>query len=908
MSIVEPAKIITPWADTGSKNPIPQNANSATGEAGYDKGFPDITMTPREAGGIPPAGQDFNGIFYEMTSILRYMQAGGQPTFDAALATAIGGYPLGAVLIGDDGVSVFQNAVAGNETNPNTGGDGWARPDLQIMELYRRSYAEAGFNVVGAFPAGFTYVNANDVGIDLATGKGYTGPAGAVAAGTNPESGGFVLVGDNVIIRTDSVKKLLSDYTPPAQYGARANVASYHHVTFADAFDTLKGGGTYVWSDIAKSEHDGGVVIDPTRAFPTTWVSGIESDVFDWFFGAPNVGRGCWVRENSADVSVCQYGAKGNFDGTNGTDDSNSFNAATQARKPYNGLDFSNNSALKRVIAVESTKRAYLIGGACYVRKGQELCGLGLGGARVFIKTPAVRAYNWDTFRLGVGLIANPFPAHPVLTAVSGSTYITLTGDIKDGNTYNWLKQGHFIKVGGTWHVVRNVAFTGGNTVIEVITALSSTIAAGTLVEESELNDSGGLPPSISNICTEGGHVGSAVINGNYAAGMTVNTMFITTATLGVYALAGDVNLHTVTFDNGGVGLAISGSRNSVTGCHFFWNNIGVQAFGEFNKAFDWVFSNCTFAYNKFQDFALNLGALGAVKKLNLTGCNFLENAQEATKTGMIHLISGNVDMQLNGCIFSNMKASAIVQSAGGVSKVRVRGCTFDGLKSNDAYIQSTTASGISFRNGELEVSGCSFENLPNELVTFAAGSATTVLTVKNNEVKNCGDGTWPLVYFNANPVFAKATIRNNTKSSGQTGLLGGALSVDYAPRVSLSGNDFAVYTTTGGRTIATIKAVMGASMTVDILANSNPAGSAHYVRSEILSLLTGTVLDGSVSDKIALGVSGLSLAGTEPPTLSYTVGFDVAGVKTRAFNSNKIFDLLITVPDTYSKFTARVR
>lgn len=59
-------------------------------------------------------------------------------------------------------------------------------------ESLRRSYAEAGYNVVGTFQAGFTYVNANDVGIDEATGKAFSGPAGTVAAGTNPASGGFV--------------------------------------------------------------------------------------------------------------------------------------------------------------------------------------------------------------------------------------------------------------------------------------------------------------------------------------------------------------------------------------------------------------------------------------------------------------------------------------------------------------------------------------------------------------------------------------------------------------------------------------------------------------------------------------------------------------------------------------------
>lgn len=60
-----------------------------------------------------------------------------------------------------------------------------------VDEAIRRSYADAGYRVVGTFQAGFTYVNANDVGIDKETGKGYTGSAGIVAAGTDPSSGAF---------------------------------------------------------------------------------------------------------------------------------------------------------------------------------------------------------------------------------------------------------------------------------------------------------------------------------------------------------------------------------------------------------------------------------------------------------------------------------------------------------------------------------------------------------------------------------------------------------------------------------------------------------------------------------------------------------------------------------------------
>lgn len=175
MSVSEPGKIITPWAESGLKNTIPPAANPATGRAGFDQGFSAINMTAKEAGGIPPFGQDFNGIFYEVTNILRYMQAGGQPTFDSALATAIGGYPKGAMVLGNDGTSVYKNIVDSNSSNPNSGGSGWAREDLMLREALRRSYAEAGYTLVsGSFEQGGTLTRSSDVLLFESDGKGYS--------------------------------------------------------------------------------------------------------------------------------------------------------------------------------------------------------------------------------------------------------------------------------------------------------------------------------------------------------------------------------------------------------------------------------------------------------------------------------------------------------------------------------------------------------------------------------------------------------------------------------------------------------------------------------------------------------------------------------------------------------------
>lgn len=92
----------------------------------------------------------------------------------------------------------FTKAVVGSALYYWTGTE-WKTNYSAELESLRRSYAEAGYNVVGTFQAGFTYVNANDVGIDEATGKGYTGPTGLVVAGTDPASGWFVDVSSSLL-------------------------------------------------------------------------------------------------------------------------------------------------------------------------------------------------------------------------------------------------------------------------------------------------------------------------------------------------------------------------------------------------------------------------------------------------------------------------------------------------------------------------------------------------------------------------------------------------------------------------------------------------------------------------------------------------------------------------------------
>jgi hypothetical protein len=117
--VTKPTNIAVPFADSGTKNAIPVNP-TGDNHASFVGGFPPITMLPVVQGGLPPYGADFNGIFYDLSAHTVWTNAGGQYTFDASLASAIGGYPKGAVLQSNDCMSAYVSAVDGNSADFNT--------------------------------------------------------------------------------------------------------------------------------------------------------------------------------------------------------------------------------------------------------------------------------------------------------------------------------------------------------------------------------------------------------------------------------------------------------------------------------------------------------------------------------------------------------------------------------------------------------------------------------------------------------------------------------------------------------------------------------------------------------------------------------------------------------------------
>jgi len=77
------------------------------------------------SGGVPPFGQDFNGILNQITQWSQWEATGGLPKYDNAFSTAIGGYPAGALLASTTAGRIWINTTDNNTVDPDGAGTGW---------------------------------------------------------------------------------------------------------------------------------------------------------------------------------------------------------------------------------------------------------------------------------------------------------------------------------------------------------------------------------------------------------------------------------------------------------------------------------------------------------------------------------------------------------------------------------------------------------------------------------------------------------------------------------------------------------------------------------------------------------------------------------------------------------------
>lgn len=126
-----PTLVAVPFASgagAGYRNtiPVPSQIPTTPGAASYTDGFVPVNFQPIASGGVPPFGEDFNGILNDLSVANRWNQAGGRYYFDATFSAAITGYPKGATLNRTDNLGAWLNTVDNNTTDPNsTSSAGW---------------------------------------------------------------------------------------------------------------------------------------------------------------------------------------------------------------------------------------------------------------------------------------------------------------------------------------------------------------------------------------------------------------------------------------------------------------------------------------------------------------------------------------------------------------------------------------------------------------------------------------------------------------------------------------------------------------------------------------------------------------------------------------------------------------
>lgn len=117
--MAQPDLIPMPFAENatpGTIEPIEATTPTVPQDATWSTGFPQVTMQPLASGGIPPRGQNFNGVLNALSQHIFYMQGGGQYKWSADH----GPYSIGDVLQSDDGLRSYVSAVDNNTDNFNT--------------------------------------------------------------------------------------------------------------------------------------------------------------------------------------------------------------------------------------------------------------------------------------------------------------------------------------------------------------------------------------------------------------------------------------------------------------------------------------------------------------------------------------------------------------------------------------------------------------------------------------------------------------------------------------------------------------------------------------------------------------------------------------------------------------------
>lgn len=191
-----PTRLNIPFANAAGggfiTNPIPEASQIAItpGRASLTDGFPPLNFQPVGAGGVPPFGDDFNGILFMTSAWSRWAAAGSPVPYNSAFATAVGGYPKWAVLASATTGLLWMSITENNITDPDAGGVGWVPLWSSAYLLDRQIIYQTPGVTSFVVPTGVTQAFVECIGGGGGGGGGGDGSAGGVVGNVGGGGGG----------------------------------------------------------------------------------------------------------------------------------------------------------------------------------------------------------------------------------------------------------------------------------------------------------------------------------------------------------------------------------------------------------------------------------------------------------------------------------------------------------------------------------------------------------------------------------------------------------------------------------------------------------------------------------------------------------------------------------------------
>jgi hypothetical protein len=400
--------------------------------------------------------------------------------------------------------------------------------------------------------------------------------------------------------------------------------------------------------------------------------------------------------------------------------------------------------------------------------------------------------------------------------------------------------------------------------------------------------DVGGLAPEISEIWCYGGPVSYPVIEAT-VAGAFIHDVFMTSPGIGIRITGGDILVSNVIIDQAQKGIELAGQNNCISDVLFYNMNYGIYIS---SNTFDCQINNCHFEYQEFTDIIFDTAATN-IQNVTIQGCQFVTNEQYSTKVATIDIRSAGSSITIQGCQFRNGKGFAIAKTTGIGGNITVYNCVFNGLKTNPAYAQSTTAAGIDISFANFNISNCQFVNLLDYPIftngTISYSSTITNCTYSNNSA----------AYFATVSATVGGLTINGCQGDGVTPLI----NLQSSMGVALNNNLFwlGAAQTASSRYYWNIPTQDGELVQISIVANTNVGGNPEYRSTGTYIASRNINFSGTnITDYAALttvyAYAGTAYAGALAPQLDLST---VGGGASATFTTVGKY-LVISVPNTY--------